>query len=164
MNRVKPAVVAFTAVAIALSGCDSGMEERYDEVSIQTNQEGYQATPEQVITFTIKNLGKKDVYQLCGGGYGLEQWRGGRLEHSWIIIGMQCLRVDTRAAGEEWKKSWRLTDSYFAGGPTPDFSKEVRYRLRALIYEDKDLRALIDDESQRSNEFEILSEASLERE
>ncbi|MGA7306428.1 MAG: hypothetical protein WBW88_16230 [Rhodothermales bacterium] len=164
MNAIKLAILVLSAVTIASSGCDSTTQERYSDVSIVTDKDEYIASSDEVMEFTIKNMGSRDIFLECGGYVGLEEWRGGQLERSWRLLGKQCLRVDTLAPGSKKKMSWRLTDSYFASGPVPDFTTGSNYRFRVLIYEDNEVETLIDDESQRSNEFKILSQASLKRE
>ncbi|MGA7306425.1 MAG: hypothetical protein WBW88_16215 [Rhodothermales bacterium] len=164
MNTIKLAVLVLSPVLIASSACDSTTEEKYSDVSIVTDKDEYIASPDEIMEVTIKNMGSREVFLLCGGFIGLEEWRAGRLEHSWNVLGMYCLRVDTIAPGGEKKMSWRFTNDYFEGGPVPDFTTEADYRFRALIYEDNEVKNLIDDEAQRSNEFEILSQASLKRE
>ncbi|MGA7303830.1 MAG: hypothetical protein WBW88_03100, partial [Rhodothermales bacterium] len=98
-------------LALVWSACDSA-DDRYEDVTIRSDRDAYQASPDEVMAFTIKNLGDRDVYLMCGGFAGLEEWRGGHLKHAWGTLGQQCLVIDTLPPGAEKVIKWRWTEDY----------------------------------------------------
>lgn len=152
-NRLLPLLFV---VAVSLSACDSSTEDRYDGVTIQTDQVIYDATPRFAVTLTIANVGDESVYLACGGAIGIEEWIGGKLNRATRPIGFLCGGIDEVAPGNQFTRTTGFSTDNLEGGPVPAVGDDVRYRFRVVIYEEEHLRSEIDLESQRSNEFEVL--------
>lgn len=143
-------------VAFVWSACDS-TDDRYEDVTIRTDREVYDAMPPFSVTLTIENVGDESVYLGCGGGIGLEEWIDGKLNRASTIVQLECGGIDEIAPGSDFVRKTGFSTDVLEGGPTPASSDEVRYRFRVVIFQDGRLRQPIDLESQRSNEFEVVA-------
>lgn len=146
------------AVALVLASCDF-VSDGYD-ATIQTDQQRYELTDRPVgLTLTIKNVGEKSIYLVCGGATGLEEWADGKLRHAWGRIGYMCLHVDRIAPGEEFVIKRGVSYASFPGEPAPELSDRVEYRVGVSIFEDEDVKKPVDEDDQRSNAFVIVQAA-----